>query len=492
MELSRRRVLEGLGVGCLGGLAACAVNPSTGRSAFTAFMSPDEELRVGQEEHPKLVQSLGGEYLDPDLVAYIGDIGRSVARTSEMPNLPYTFTVLNSPIVNAMALPGGHIYITRGLIAIANNEAELAGVLAHEIGHVTARHTAERYSQAMLANIGLTALGIAGSLAGIGGIADVAQFGASAYLQGFSRDQELEADTLGVRYMSRAGYDNRAMVEFLSTLRQHDIVNAHMSGRAESEVDEFNMMATHPRSAERVRHAIQSAQATPLPNPRIGRKEYLDHVNGLVFGSDSSQGVIKGNRFVHPTLRFEFTVPPGFKLINGDKNVTARHQGGTSIVFDIGRNPGNGPMATYLQSDWGGKLKFSGVETITVDGRDAATGSTRVSASGKTYDVRLVAISGPDTRVYRFTFLMPQNETARLAEDLKRTTYSLRQLTAEEASRVAPQRVMVVTVRPDDSPGRLAAGLPFGKFNEEWFRLLNDLRPGELPPAGTEVKVIGG
>lgn len=493
MDLTRRRFLGGFAMGCLGGLSACAVNPSTGRSAFTAFMSPQEEMEVGRDEHPKLLKTFGGEYSDPAMNRYIADIGRQVASASEMSGLPYTFTVLNSPIVNAMALPGGHIYITRGLIALANNEAELAGVLAHEVGHVNARHTAERYSQAMLANIGLTALGIAGSMAGIGAVADVAQFGASAYLQGFSRDQELEADTLGVRYMTKAGYDNAAMVKFLGTLRRHDIVNAHMNGQPDSTVDEFNMMATHPRAADRVERAVQTVQAVAVHNPKVGRAEYLAKVGGLIFGDDPSHGIVKESRFAHPSLRFEFTVPPGFRIVNSETQVVAKHSGGSSIMFDIGQTKrASSPMVQYLQSEWATKTKLGSVEAIDVNGMEAATGAARATVSGNTVDIRLVAVRRSPDKVYRFIFITPVAETERLANDLRRTTYSLRTLTPAEAAKVSPLRVVVVPVRPNDTPRAMASGLPFGEFNEEWFRLLNDLRPGELPPPGADVKIIAG
>lgn len=151
--------LTGTLAAAIAGLQGCTVNPATGGQSFTGFMSPQDELRVGREQHPEVLQQFGGVYNDPALAAYVQQIGTALARHSEMPDLVFTFTVLNSPVVNAFALPGGYVYVTRGLMALASDEAELAGVLAHEIGHVTARHTAQRYSQSVLAAIGTTVLG---------------------------------------------------------------------------------------------------------------------------------------------------------------------------------------------------------------------------------------------------------------------------------------------------------------------------------------------
>ena len=170
-------------------LGACSANPATGKQSFTAFMSPEKELQVGAEEHPKMVEQFGGVYGDKALSAYVRDMGLRLAKTSEMPDLPWTFTVLNDPLVNAFALPGGYVYVTRGLLALASDEAELAGVLSHEIGHVTARHSAQRYSSTVAANIGVQVLGVLSQAAGLGGAGgQIASLGANLALKSYSRE----------------------------------------------------------------------------------------------------------------------------------------------------------------------------------------------------------------------------------------------------------------------------------------------------------------
>ena len=198
--------------------AGCAVNPATGDQQVM-LMSADQERRIGAEEHPKILKEFGGAYEDPKLSGYIAAIGGRLAAASELPDMRVTITVLNSPIVNAMALPGGYVYVTRGLLALAQNEAEVAGVIGHEIGHVVARHTAARLSRAQVAQFGLIGLAVLGSATGLpAGTGRLASTLASLHLQGFSREQEFEADTLGIRYMSRVGYDPEAMATFLSVV----------------------------------------------------------------------------------------------------------------------------------------------------------------------------------------------------------------------------------------------------------------------------------
>ena len=179
-------------------VAGCSVNPATGRQSFTGCLSEADERQIGAENHPVILQEFGGAYDDPQLQAYVNSIGQKLASTSDRPNVKYTFTVLDSPVVNAFAVPGGYIYVTRGLMALANNEAELAGVLSHEIGHIAAKHTNERYCRALVAQLGIFGLGAA---TGSSAVAEAANLGAALYLQSYSRDQEFEADLLGVRYL---------------------------------------------------------------------------------------------------------------------------------------------------------------------------------------------------------------------------------------------------------------------------------------------------
>ncbi len=474
-------------------LAGCAVNPATGKLSFTTFLAPADETVVGREEHPKILEQSGGAYTERNLGAYVRNVGQRLARVSETPNLAFTFTVLDDPKVNAFAVPGGYVYVTRGLLALADTEAEMAGVLAHEIGHVVARHSAERYSQAVAANLGLTVLGVLGKAAGVpAGVGSLASFGAQAYLQGFSREQELEADMLGVRYMTRAGYDPRAMISFFRKLQGHDALEAAVSGRPQA-ADRFHIMSTHPRTADRIAQAIELARVSPAANPRIGRDAYLARIDGMVFGDAPKQGIRKGRVFAHPELGIRFTVPPGFVLFNSPGRVLARGPGGAAIVFDMARGPAAGrvrSLRAYVVRDWGNRLSLRGVERITVNGMEAATGRDRLQTRDGPRDVRLLAIRERPDRIYRFIFLTPPSLTARLTNELKRTTYSFRRLSRREAASIRPLRLRVVTVGAGDTAKGLAARMPLGKFSLAWFETLNGLGRGQPLVPGRRVKVV--
>src|SRR5262249_55323552 len=314
--MSRRRMSASVWVSLLltvlPGVSGCTINPATGESSFTGLMSESDEVRIGRESHSQVLAEFGGVYENPNLDRYIDSLGQLLARASDRPNLKYTFTVLNSPIVNAFATPGGYIYVTRGLLALANSEAEVAGVLAHEIGHVAARHAAERQSQAVLASIpGI----LTGVVTGSDALAQAANTGATAHLQSYSRDQEYQADLLGVRYLTRASYDPLGMATFLEQLQADESLDATIMGRPEVG-DQFSIMSTHPRTADRIQRAIQEAGGTPVANPIDERDLYLSKIDGLRYGDDPEQGFIRDREFLHPVLRFTFKVPTGFHMMN--------------------------------------------------------------------------------------------------------------------------------------------------------------------------------
>ncbi|MBC8337862.1 MAG: M48 family metalloprotease [Rhodospirillales bacterium] len=473
-------------------LAGCAVNPVTGKQSFTAFMSREDEIRIGAQEHPKLIKEFGGAYTDTKLRAYIKRTGLKLASHADGSGLVYTFTLLNDDKVNAFALPGGYVYITRGLLALAENEAEVAGVLAHEIGHVTARHTAERYSTTQATNLGLIVLGALGSAAGVpSGIGRLAGLGAQAALSSYSREQELEADMLGVRYMTRAGYSPHAMSSFFEKMQAHDHLIREMEGNKQDPTS--HIMATHPRTAKRITQAIQLAHATPVADPLIGRPEFLDEIDGMVFGDDPQQGVRRGRVFMHPELRIRFEAPPDFVLFNSARQVVARGPGKAVMVFDMAKEESarrTGSVKAYIANVWARGLRLSGFERISINGQDAATASVRINTRSGTRDVRLVAVRGGPDRIFRLAFITPPAMTGRLSADFRRATYSFRRISEDEARAIKPLRIKVVTVRPGDTPQNLADRFPVEAFHLKWFETLNGLRPGQGLRTGGRVKVV--
>ncbi len=468
-------------------LAGCARAPATGEPIFTGGMTETQEKRLGAEQHPKLVKAFGGEYDDGEVQPYVRELGMQLARTSELPGLDWTFTVLDTPMVNAFALPGGYIHVTRGLVALADNEAQLAGVLAHEIGHVTARHSAERYGSQILAGIAGIATGIL-----LGGEAAQAMGSLSQVaLSSYSRGQEFEADTLGVRYLARAGYDPEAMAAFLGKMQAEARLEATLRGRPES-ANRFNILQTHPRTVDRVKEAVAAAGGRVVAEPRLGREAYLAKLDGMTYGYSAEEGFVRDRSFAHPKLRFAFEVPPGFRLVNSTRQVAAFGPEDSLVIFDRATEGARADVLEYMTRTWAARTRLSQVERITVNGMDAAAGRTQVRTREGRRDLRLVAIRYDPETIYRFLFLTPPAMTERLNEDLRRTTYSFRKVSAEEAASLEPLRLVVHTVQSGETQESLAEQMPFAEFRLERFRVLNDLSPEDSLTPGQKVKLVVG
>lgn len=467
-------------------LGGCETAPATGESFFTGGLTKDKEAALGAEEHKKILQQFGGAYDDPELSSYIASLGKLLASTSETPDQKFTFTVLDSPVVNAMALPGGYVYVTRGLLALADSEAEVAGVLAHEIGHVTARHASQRYGRATATSILAAGVGI---LLGSDAAASAAgQVGALA-LQSYSRDQEFQADLLGVRYLSRVGFEPEGMSKFLTKLQADSRLSAKIAGNPEA-ADSFNIMQTHPRTVDRIKRAIEQAGETRVKDPIIGRDVYLSKIDGMLYDDDPKEGVIQGRKFLHPGLRLGFEVPKGFRLVNTSSAVGARHPNGSTIVFDREPKPVTTSLIDYLRDYAGQKVSLQKLEKLEINGMDAATGETRISGKQGQRDVRLIAVRYDQDSVYRFHFFTPPNETAKLGQDLQRTTYSFRKLNETEAAQIKPKRIKLHTVVSGDTVQKIASRFPYEDYRLERFVTLNGIGEKETLKAGQKLKII--
>ncbi|MFD2204612.1 M48 family metalloprotease [Kiloniella antarctica] len=468
-------------------LSACSTSEATGRTFFNGGMSPDQEQEVGRTEHAKIVKEFGGVYNeDPALTNYITKLGTFLGKTSETPDQKFTFTLLDSPVVNAFALPGGYVYTTRGLLALANDEAELAGVIAHEIGHVTAKHSAERYGSTLTA--GLLAAGV-GILTGSGEAAQAASAVGNLAVTGFSREQEFEADLLGVRYLTRGGFDPNGMGEFLTQLQASSRLDATIAGDP-GRADKFNIMQTHPRTADRIERAIKQAGTTAVKNPIIGRDVYLKKIDGMLYGDDPSQGYIRGQTFSHPELKLTFTAPEGFRLINSKTKVAAVGPDDSIIIFDGAKGKVSGSLKSYLVNTWAEKAPIKGVENITINGMEAVTGSISIKQRNGQRDFRLIAIRFDGDKVYRFTFVTNPNQTNRLSEDFRRTTYSFKRISKSEAAKLKPYRIKIHTVRSGETLASLAKKMPFSDYKLERLLVLNGLKENSPLQRGQKVKLI--
>ncbi len=488
MELTRRHFC-GLSCSALAlGAAGCAINPATGQRNLM-LMSPQDERRRGAELHPEVVKEFGGVYDDTRITQYAAVVGGRVAKATEQPDQSYTFTVLDSPVVNAFALPGGYVYITRGLMALAGDEAELAGVLGHELGHVVARHAAQRYSR------GLIVGGLAGLLGAVTGSETVgnvvAGIGSLTFVQPFSREQELEADRLGVRYISRAGYDPAGMTSFLSKMRENSRLEARLAGRDPDEVDGRDIMSTHPRTVERVRQAMQLAGAT-AGQGTIDRDGYLSRIDTMVYGDSPHHGLARGRLFIHPVQRYRFEVPDGFTLKSLPDAAIATHPAKMLIQFDAADKPYGGTMAGYIAEEWAKQLTLDELSPVTMNGMAAATARTTLEVRGGTLELRLAAVRFDAGRIYRFVGAAPREAATPLPGAFRQTLFSLRPLSPAEAAAARPWRIHVVDVRSGDTVYGLAQRSPFESLPQERFLVLNGLRADQPLRVGERVKLVLG
>ncbi|MCC6467170.1 MAG: M48 family metalloprotease, partial [Alphaproteobacteria bacterium] len=334
---------------------------------------------------------------------------------------------------------------------------------------------------------------------------------ATAYVQGYSREQELEADTLGIRYLARAGYDPAAMASFLARLDHHARLEAALMGLPADQADQMNFVSTHPRTADRVQAAAQRAGevAASAPVQRgVNPEAYLRRMDGILYGDDPDQGFVRGTAFLHPKLLFRFDAPSGFRLFNSTQRVIARNPQEAIILFDSARLSDGGAarpvqaqgqpagqaagmgIQEYLTQVWSRDLALTDVETIAIGGLPAATGWARVDTNRGARDLRLVAILFDADTIYRFTYITPPALTQSLSFDLRRSTYSFRALTPAEAQQLKPLRLKLVRVVEGDTVESLAQRLAPQDSRDQRFRALNGLGPEEQVQPGQLVKLV--
>lgn len=466
------------------GLSACTLNPATGEKQFTAFMSPQQEVAVGAQEHAKIIQ-LFGAYDNPAVTSYVRSVGERVARNTERGDVDYTFIVLDTPMVNAFALPGGYVYISRGLLQQANSEAELAAVLGHEIGHITGRHSAERYSRGVLTTLGA---GILAAATDSNTVAQAAGIGSDLYIKSYSRGQEHQADDLGLRYLYNAGYEPEAMASFLANLDQYTAFEARLSGT--DQPMPFNYFSTHPQTSDRIAEVVDAARAYPDNERLIRREEYLQTIDGIVYGDSERHGFIRGQTFYHPAMGFTFSVPRGFRLVNQPDQVVAVSDGGAVIVFDAAQTPSAMEPLTYMQQVWMQGESLDAAEQVLINGLPAATAAFDATVNGRPMTLRIVAIQWSPNRFFRLQMAIPRGASGGLVEDLKRTTYSFRKLSDEEKRTIRPWKIDIVTAGAGDTVSSLAARMPFDDLKEERFRVLNALSASERVVPGRAYKIV--
>lgn len=472
-------------------VAGCGpVNQATGQRDLS-FISPQQEAQIGAEQHPKMVVQFGGEYDDPALQAYVEGIGRKLSQVSEKPNIQWTFTILNSPVVNAFALPGGYVYVSRGLMGLANSEAELAGVIGHEIGHVTARHGANRITRGQLVGVGATLVDIlVNATTGVQGAGQAASIAGQAYVASYSRDQEFQADALGVRYLGRGGYDQEAQSRFLDSLSANTDLMMRLAGQDDKR-RQFDFFATHPNTPERVIRALELARADGDQGGRVARAAHLAQIDGMIFGDDPAQGFVVGQDFIHTELDLRFTFPDGVRLVN--QPTAVRGVGDNrSIIFDGDRLPSGASLDQYVRNTWLAQNNVTpqAMNARRINGMRTVTAEAPVRVNGQPAFGYFAAIEHSPGRVYRFVVLEGGEGTRAGYRDFEQTIQSFNRVQAADRARVSVKRLDVVTVRSGDTISGLAQRMDVDRFKEQQFRVLNGLKQGDILQAGQQVKLV--
>lgn len=447
------------------------------------------DRRAGAEAHPQLLQQFGGAMKGP-AADYVARVGRKISVQSGLSNSErdFTVTLLDSPINNAFAIPGGYVYVTRGLLAAMNDEAELASVLGHEVGHVAAHHAAKRQRTATITQV---LAGIVGAVAGSSGVGNLvgqgAGVGADLITKGFSRTQEYQADDLGVRYLATAGYDPLASSDMLGILGAQSALDARVSGKASSLP---TWASTHPNSADRVKRARdKAAQTGAAGRGARNRDALLDAVDGLPYGEDPSKGFVEGREFKLPTERLAFTVPSGYSLVNTDDAVTISGAGGQAS-FTGGRT-GLGGLDDYVSqvfSKLSANIRHGQIQSGRANGVDFRYAFGEASSNAGQLDVGVFAYR-PDGDAKAFSFITLTRAGQGIGP-FQPLVESMRRMAPNEAAGAKPLRVRVLRVKPGDTVNSFARQMAFPDSPLDRFLVLNGLASGAKLRVGDRVKVI--
>jgi predicted Zn-dependent protease len=467
---------------CLALAVACATNPVTGERQF-ALMSEAQEISLGQESDGQIKMEMG-LYNDPELQRYIADIGLRMAKISERPNLPWSFAVVDQPAVNAFALPGGFIYMTRGILPFLDNEAELAGVLGHEIGHVTARHSVQQYSRGLAGQIGLVGLGIFVPAARPFG--DLAGTALGLMFLKYGRNDELQSDQLGARYEAALGYDPAGVPAFLSTLGRLDEAAGDRKGVP-------NWLSTHPDPLSRVdeiQPVVQKLKAGG-GNFSTNRDAYWQRIDGIIYGDSPEQGITRGRSFLHPVLRFRLDFPEGWEIANSASQVVAKAPGAdVFMLLELVAMPqgGNVQNVALNQMQMAGMQAVDGQRT-TINGLEAFVGTYRGQMEGLgPVGVRAAHIVH-DRNIYMLAGIVAQPAFNQADGAFQGSIRSFRTMTAAEAENVRPNRVDLYTVRAGDTWASIAERSG-GAVKPATLAVMNNSNPATQPQPGTRIKIV--
>lgn len=468
--------------------AGCAVNPVSGRNELV-LMSEQDEIALGRKENPEILKQYG-RCDDAQLQRYVTEVGERLATHSDRPDLVYHFTVVDSTDVNAFALPGGYIYITRGLLAYLNSEAELAAVLGHEIGHVTARHAVRQYTASTVTNMGITLGAIFVPELRGQGAQDLMNTLGTALVRGYGRDHELEADRLGAEYLARSGYDPQAMIRVLKVLKSQEEFEVQLAKEEHREPHIYHgVFATHPDNDTRLHQVV--GEADKLKGVRITRNgtasAFLRHLEGLTFGPGARDGILRGRNFYHRDLDIGLTFPAGWRVENQPERLLAiAPQQAAVLQVDVSDLNQRQTPQRYLEQRFKTDT-LAGGEALGTDGYSAII---PLNTSIGRREARVTALFNAK-RVYLFVGIAKEAAAERRFDDpFLATARSLHTLSAAERALAQPLRIHIITAVRGTTFEQLAAQSRIPNHALEQLRLMNDRYPRGEPAAGEPLKIV--
>lgn len=469
------------------GLSGCATNPVTGQSDFV-MMTEEQEIALGRQYSPQILKETPA-YDNPELAAYVQRIGAQVAAQSHRANLIYRFTVLDSQDVNAFALPGGYIFITRGLLAYLNSEAELAAVLGHEIGHVTARHSVRQQSTA-------TATGLIGAVlagaTGVQGAGELANIASTALVRGYGREHELEADRLGAEYLARSSYDPQAMLRVIRVLKDQESFELQ---RAKDEGREprvyHGLFSTHPDNDQRLKEVIGAANKYATPNAKNNHTDaFLKMQEGLVFGDSEREGIRRGNRFYHRDLDFALVFPEGWRIENQPSRLLAQSRDNDGLIqFSMEDLNKRIPPVAFLRD----RLKLQNLrngEAIQHDGMEGYTALADQNTPFGQLPVRFVILYRGDKALLFAGLSKTKGKPYRFDAEILQTARSFHRLNDTERNLAKAQRLHLIRADANTRYATLARESVLPNHPEAQLRLLNGQYPSGEPTPGQTLKIV--
>jgi predicted Zn-dependent protease len=476
--------------GLLTVLTACASNPVTGRPDLV-FQSEEGEINKAKQVHPMLLQQFGGAYDDAQLQAYVNEVGQRAGKASHRPELQYFFTVLDSEDINAFTTGGGFVYITRGIMNYLNSEAELAAVLGHEIGHITARHPVRQQSQSTLAGLGAAAVGI---FTGSADLAGLANYAGAALIRGYGRDQELEADRLGAEYLVGVGYQPEHMIDVVRLLKNQELFELQRAREEKRDPRVYHgVFSTHPDNDQRLREVVKAADKLEgkVDNKDAGRERYLQKIQGLPMGTSRAQGVLKGNRFYHANFGLTLAFPSGWRIENKADRLIAVSPGKDSILQMQTQAPPPNTGPREFLSRLLARSSASQAEPIEVNGLQGYTAVVRATQTEFGLVPARYAVIYYNNLAYIFAGASKASSGAPSADALFMSTIrTFRRLKPNEFALAEPYKIK--TIRADEKTriADLARSSPIKKYPAETLRLLNDLYPDKEPQPGQLIKIV--